>query len=63
MEQQLNDQMNTVQYVLKVNGVPVSGNFDDKTACEMAKLGLPEEQRMLAEVVIVTTDGKQVLFG
>lgn len=63
MEQLLNDEVNTVQYVLKVNGIPVSGNFNDKTACEMAKINLPEEQRMIAEVVLVTTDGKQVLFG
>ena len=62
-EQRLNDDVNTVQYVLKVNGVPVSGNFTDRTACEMAKNSLPEEQRMLAEVSLVTTDGQQVLFG
>jgi len=63
MEQILNDEVSTVEYILKVNGVPVSGKFTDRTACEMAKLSLPEEQRMLAEVVTVTTDGKQVLFG
>lgn len=62
-EQRLNDDVNTVQYVLKVNGVPVSGNFTDRTACEMARNNLPEEQRMLAEIALVTTDGKQVLFG
>ena len=63
MDQLLNDEVNTVEYVLKVNGVAVSGTFTDKMACEMAKLNLPEEQRMLAEVVPVTSDGKQVLFG
>jgi hypothetical protein len=63
MDQLLNDEVNTVEYVLKINGVEVSGKFADKMACEMAKINLPEEQRMLAEVVPVTADGKQVLFG
>ena len=63
MDQLLNDEVNTVEYVLKINGVEISGKFADKTACEMAKLNLPEEQKMLAEVVAVTHDGKQVLFG
>lgn len=62
-EQRLNDDVNTVQYILKINGVPVSGAFFERTACEMAKNNLPPEQRMLAEVTLVTTDGKQVLFG
>ena len=63
MDQLLNDEVNTVEYVLKINGVEVSGKFTDKTACEMAKNNLPEEQRMIAEVVTITTDGKRVLFG
>jgi hypothetical protein len=64
MEQVLtNDDPNVVQYVIKVNGVPVSAPFGDKMLAEMAKNNLPEEQRMIAEVVPITTDGKQILLG
>ena len=58
----IND-MNAVNYVLHVNGIAVSGSFTDKMLAELARNALPEQQRMLAEVVAVTADGKQLLMG
>ncbi len=63
MPQTIMDDTNTVQYVIMVNGVKISAPFLDRMVAEMAKGNLPEEQKNLAEVVAVTTDGKQVLFG
>jgi len=59
----ITDDMDVVYYVIKVNGVAVSTTFAEKLVAEMAKNNLPEEQRLLAEVVPVTSDGKQVLLG
>jgi len=59
----ITDDMNVVHYVVKVNGVEVSTRFGERMMAEMAKSNLPEEQKMIAEVVPVTTDGKQVLLG
>lgn len=62
MDNMILDSMNEVYYVIKVNGVEISTKFTDKLVAEMARNNLPEEQRLLAEVISVTTDGKQVLF-
>jgi len=59
----ITDDMDVVYYVVQVNGIPVSTRFNERMMAEMAKNGLPEEQKMIAEVVPVTTDGKQVLLG
>ncbi len=63
MEQTIMDDTGTVLYVLMVNGVKISAPFSDRMVAEMAKGNLPDEQKLLAEVVAVTNDGKQVLFG
>ena len=63
MEDMLMNDANTIQYIIKINGVPVSAPFGDKMLAEQAKNNLPEEQRILAEVVPITNDGKQVLLG
>jgi len=63
MDNMITDDMDVVYYVVKVNGVAVSTRFTERMMAEMAKNNLPEEQKMLAEVVPVTTDGKQVLLG
>lgn len=59
----ITDDMDVVYFVVQVNGVAVSTKFSERMMAEMARNGLPEEQRMLAEIVPVTTDGKQVLLG
>jgi hypothetical protein len=63
MNNLITDDIDVVYYVIKVNGVSVSGNFTEQMAAELAKNNLPEEQKMLAEVVPVTAEGKQVLLG
>lgn len=55
--------MDVVSYVIKVNGVAISESFTSSMAAELAKNNLPDEQRTLAEVVPVTTDGKTLLLG
>lgn len=54
---------NTVYYVVKVNGVEITPKWPDRMMAENSLLSLPDDQRILAEVVPVTTDGKQMLLG
>ncbi len=63
MNNMITDDMNTIFYVVKVNGQEVTAKFNDQPAATMAINNLPENQKMLAEVVAVTTDGKQILLG
>ncbi len=58
----IREEVDTVQYVVKVNGVAVT-QPTTKELAEQQKLNMPEESRQLAEVVPVTGDGKQILFG
>ena len=51
-----------IKYVVKVNGAPISPPTTRELA-ESQKMQLPLETRHLAEVVAVTNDGKEVLFG
>lgn len=53
---------NETYYVLKVNGVAVSQPTTRELA-EQQKNQLPMESKRLAEVVAVTCDGKEILFG
>jgi len=62
MDNMITDSMDVVYYVIKVNGVEISSRFNDKMVAEMAKNNLPEEQRMLAEVLPVTANGDQVFL-
>jgi len=52
---------NEVQYIVKVNGVAITAPTTKELA-EQQKMGLPEASKVLAEVVPVTNDGKQILF-
>ena len=63
MNSLITDDMDVVYYIVKVNGVAVSDKFSERMMAEMAKNNLPNEQRMIAEVVPVTNDGKQLLLG
>ncbi len=55
----MSDQIN---YVVKVNGVAVTAPTS-KAIAEQHKAALPGDSQKLAEVVPVTSDGKEVLFG
>jgi hypothetical protein len=46
-----------------IQGRVVAINLPSRQLAEATLLQLPPEQRMLAEIVPVTNDGKQVLFG
>ena len=54
---------NTVYYVVRVNGVDITPKWPDKIMAENSLLSLPDDQQLLAEVVPVTLDGKQMLLG
>ena len=62
MEQMLIDS-EQVYYVIKVNGNVVSQPFTERMVAEMQKSQMPAETQLLAEIVPVTSDGRQVLFG
>lgn len=58
----LND--NTViYYVVRVNGQNMSIPSTSKSIAEMEKMKLAPELQMMAEIVSVTADGKQLLLG
>jgi len=63
MDNMIIDDVNTVRYVIKVNGIEISDRFGERMMAEMAKNNLPNEQKLLAEIVTITTDGKQLLLG
>jgi beta-galactosidase/beta-glucuronidase len=50
-------------YVVRVNGQPVSGQKNSRMVAEMEIQHLPPDQQALAEVVAVTAEGKELLFG
>ena len=50
-------------YVLKLDGRPISGNFESPTLAEMEKSKLSAEDQKRVVVEQVTDSGQQVLFG
>lgn len=58
----IREEVDTVSYVVKVNGTVIS-TPTSRALAEERKNQLPEETRLIAEVVPVTGDGKQILFG
>ena len=51
------------KYVVKVNGAIVSPMYATPALAEDAIKILNDEHQAIAEVVAVTADGKEVLFG
>lgn len=62
MNKLINEQ-EQVKYVIKVNGKVVSIPFTSKMLAEQHINNLPQDQQIIAEVVPVTEDGRQILFG
>lgn len=56
-------EINQTQYAVKVGGQIVQSNLPSRQLAEAVILTLPQEQRAIAEVVPITSDGKTVLFG
>lgn len=52
-----------ILFAVKVNGRTVSTNLPSRSIAEAQIFNLPADQRSLAEIVSVTSDGRQVLLG
>lgn len=64
MENQiLNNNGSVVYYVVMVNGTAMSAKHNSHMLAEMEMDKLSPELKAIAEVIPVTADGKQVLFG
>ena len=50
-------------WAVRVNGRVVVSNLPSQRIAENAVLNLPVNQQPLAEVIPMTSDGRQVLFG
>ena len=50
-------------WAVRVNGVVVVSNLPSQRLAENAVLNLPAGQREHAQVIPMTADGRQVLFG
>ena len=57
------DEETKVYYVVAVNGVQVSQMFEEKMLAEMEKRKLSPEKQELAEIIVVTKQGQQLLLG
>lgn len=51
------------RYIIKVNGIQVGKPQPTMHLAELQLMGLPEDQRILAEIVAITADGKSLLLG
>lgn len=52
-----------MRYVVKVKGKEVSVPFLNEALAAQYVQSLPRDQQLVAEIVPVTTDGKQLLLG
>lgn len=56
-------EVDSTKYSIVVQGRVVSTNLATRNLAEAVILTLPADQRAIAEIVPVTAEGKQVLFG
>lgn len=56
-------EVNSTMYSVVVQGRVVATNIPSRTLAEATIFTLPADQRAVAEIVPVTSEGKQVLFG
>lgn len=57
------EQDNSTKYQVVINGVPYGTPQPSKHLAESILAKLVPEQQQLAEIRLITTDGKEVLFG
>lgn len=50
-------------YAIKINGVITSRSFPDRAMAFSQIQNLSESQKNIAEIVAVTADGREMLFG
>lgn len=53
----------TTFYAIKINGVITSRPFPDRGMAHAQIQNLSESQQHIAEIVAVTSDGREMLFG
>lgn len=63
MNNMVTDSGDVVYYVVRVNGQNVTQPVSSQQLAEMERMRLEPDQQALAEVVPVTAEGQQVLFG
>jgi hypothetical protein len=63
MNNQILTDNTVIYYVVRVNGQDMSVPFSSAQMAEMEKAKLPPDTQMIAEVVPVTSDGKELLLG
>ncbi|MGZ8924615.1 MAG: hypothetical protein ACXW2E_01905 [Nitrososphaeraceae archaeon] len=51
------------KYQVTINGIPYGTPQPSKTLAEALLVNLTTDQRQLAEITLVTAEGKQILFG
>jgi hypothetical protein len=56
-------EVSPVLFAVKINGVIAIPNLPSRFVAENLIASLPADQRVLAEVVPMTSDGKTMLFG
>lgn len=56
-------EVNSTMYSVIVQGRVVATNIPSRLLAEATIFQLPADQRAIAEIVPVTSEGKQVLFG
>lgn len=62
MNNQLLTDGTVVYYAHKVNGI-IQRKFESSFLAEQEKAKMPQDQQQIVEIVPVTADGKEVLFG
>ena len=50
-------------WAVRVQGQIIASGFSSQRLAESSVMNLPPEQRTLAEVIPVTTDGRSILLG
>lgn len=63
MNNQILTDNTVIYYIVRVNGQNMSVPFNSVQLAEMEKAKLPPDMQMIAEVVPVTSEGKELLLG
>lgn len=56
-------EVDVVKYVVKVNGMSVGSPQISRSLAEGIVASLPPEKQQLAEIVVFTSDNKEMLLG
>lgn len=56
-------EIDVTKYAIKLNGMIIKSNLPSRAIAEAELFKLPDHQRMVAEIVVMTQDNKTILFG